>query len=72
MSMYEEYRCVLKFKIFNFFIATDYNGNMFKVVKNKHLWGKSGDDITFYAKRKSGILFDKLTPVSDKEAGYIH
>ena len=72
MGMYEEYRCILKLKIFKFFIATDYNGNTFKVIKNKYLKGNSGDDITFYAKRKAGILMDKLIPVSDSEAGYVH
>lgn len=67
--MIDTFRCIIKSEKKNYYMAKDYNGNKYMIQKNEHIKCKVGDDFYFYAKREKGLLYDKLIPVSDEEAG---
>ena len=45
--MINTYRCIIKREWGNYFIGQDYNGNKYKIEKNKNLNCKVGNDIYF-------------------------
>lgn len=64
------YRCVILSIKNKYYVGKDYNGNKFRIKKNKNLKDKNiGDDFYFYAKKLKGIFRDTLIPVSNEEAG---
>ena len=67
--MINTYRCMIKKEWGNYFFGEDYNGNKYKIKKNKNIHCKVGNDIYFYAVKKHGFLSTILVPVSDEEAG---
>ena len=62
------YRCKMIKETKRYFIGEDYNGNRYKVKKNKNINCKVGSDIYFYAILKHGFFSMILIPVSDEEA----
>lgn len=63
------YRCMIRREWGKYFWGEDYSGNKYKIEKNKNIHCKVGNDIYFYAMKKSGFFSTILIPVSDKEAG---
>lgn len=64
------FRCIIKRNFKNFYTGISYNNEKYKIIKNSNLREfEVGADISFYAKRNKKLLFDELTPISDKDAG---
>ena len=61
------YRCKMIKETKRYFIGEDYNGNKYKVKKNKNLNCKVGSDIYFYAISKYWFFSIILISVSDEE-----
>lgn len=69
--MGDVYRCIIRFDIGKYYIGVDYGGKIYKILKNRYIKCKKGDDLYFYAVKEKGLIFSKLIPISDKEAGVI-
>lgn len=69
ITLQDAYRCIIKAEKSKYYIGQDYNGKKYNIIKNEHIRCKVGDDFYFYANKESGILRDKLIPISDEMAG---
>lgn len=67
--MINTYRCIIKREWGNYFIGQDYNGNKYKIEKNKNLNCKIGRYLFLCIKEGMVLLSTILIPVSDEEAG---
>ncbi len=67
--MSEAFRCIIKAEKSKYYIGKDYNGKKYKIIKNKYIRCKVGDDFYFYAKKEKGLFTDTLIPISDEMAG---
>lgn len=67
--MQDAYRCIIKDEKSKYYVGEDYNGKKYNIIKNEYINCKVGDDFYFYAKKQSGLLRDKLEPISDEMAG---
>lgn len=65
----EAFRCIIMTEKSKYYIGKDYNGKKYKIVKNRHIRCRVGDDFYFYAKMRKGLFKDVLVPISDKMAG---
>ena len=65
------FRCIITKEKSKYFVGKDYNGHKFRIVKNRNINCKVGDDFYFYANLKEGLFFNTLIPISSKEAGVI-
>lgn len=63
------YRCMITKEKSNYYIGKDYYGNKYRIIKNKNIRCRVGDDFYFYATKEQGFFTDILIPISSKEAG---
>lgn len=62
-------RCIIIGVKKNYYIAKDWNGNRYKIIKNEYLNNKhKGDDFYFYAKKEKKLFRTILIPISEEEA----
>lgn len=65
------YRCIITKEKDTYYIGKDYNGNKYKILKNRNINCKVGDDFYFYANIEKKLFVNVLIHISDKEAGVI-
>lgn len=71
MNLIMAYRCMITKEKSKYYIGKDYSGNKYKIIKNKYIRCRVGDDFYFYAKKQAGFFTDILIPISSKEAGVV-
>lgn len=66
------YRLIIKKEIGNYFLAKSFANKYYLVKKNEFIKRfAKGADVSIYAHKCKGILFNVLTPISDEEAGVV-
>ena len=64
------YRLIITKAKKNYYVGVSFSGTKYKVYNNEFIGSyKVGSDISFYAKKESGLFKDVLIPISDEEAG---
>lgn len=67
------YRLIIKKEIGNYFLAKSFSNKYYLVEKNEFIKKFSkGADVSIYAHKCKGILFNVLTPISDEEADVVY
>ena len=66
------YRLIIKIDMGNYFLAKSFSNKYYLVKKNEFIKRfTKGADVSIYAHKCKGILFNVLTPISDEEVGVV-
>ena len=66
------YRLIIKIDMGNYFLAKSFINKYYLVEKNEFIKRfTKGADVSIYAHKCKGILFNVLTPISDEEVGVV-